>query len=46
MLICIVCGKTIANCDSSKIRYGGCSSCDLHKVAEKMDELKKEKSNA
>jgi len=39
MLICIVCGKTIANCDNGKtIRYGGCASCPIVEVAAKMSD--------
>ena len=38
MLICIVCGKVIANSDPNKVRYGGCSVCPLLEVAKKMRE--------
>ena len=40
MLICIVCGKVIANVDQSTVRYGGCSSCPLDEVAREMQDLK------
>ena len=42
MLICIVCGKVIANCDNGKTtRYGGCSACDLQEVGRKMTEYRR-----
>jgi len=41
MLICIVCGKVIAN-TNPEIHYGGCSECDLKLVEKGMEELKKE----
>jgi len=41
MLLCIVCGKTIANVDPSTIRYGGCSSCPIEEVSMGMKELKR-----
>jgi len=41
MLVCIVCGKVIANCDNGKTtRYGGCAACPLKEVAKKMEEKK------
>lgn len=44
MLLCIVCGKVIANLDPDHTRYGGCSSCSLDEVKKEMDKLtKKEK---
>jgi hypothetical protein len=44
MLLCVVCGKIIANVDPINIRYGGCSACSLDEVKRGMDELsKKEK---
>lgn len=43
MLICIVCGKTIANVDPSTIRYGGCSSCPIEEVKKLMGKEKETK---
>jgi hypothetical protein len=42
MLLCIVCGKVIANVDASTIRYGGCASCSLSDVKRLMDAMKGE----
>lgn len=39
MLLCIVCGKVIANVDPYKVRYGGCSECDLDEVVKRMEEM-------
>ena len=39
MLLCVVCGKVIANMDNGAVvRYGGCGNCNLKLVAEKMKE--------
>jgi len=41
MLICICCGKVIANCDNGKTtKYGGCGSCPLDKVGVLMTEYR------
>lgn len=39
MLICIVCGKTVANVDPSTIRYGGCGKCPVEEVKKALERL-------
>jgi hypothetical protein len=45
MLLCIVCGKVIADVDPNRVRYGGCAACPIELVAKKMDERKKTKED-
>ena len=37
MLICIVCGKTIADVDPNTVRWGGCPNCPIDEIAKRME---------
>jgi len=40
MLVCVSCGKLIANTDPTCIRYGGCSACSLENIKKGMEIVK------
>lgn len=42
MLVCIVCEKVIVRRDTSKLRYGGCSSCSIEEVKKCMAQIEEE----
>ena len=37
MLVCIVCGKVLANVDPTTVRYGGCHKCSLLEIQKRFD---------
>jgi len=45
MLICISCGKTIANTSSSYVHYGVCAGCNVNKLTDEQKQSIRESSN-
>ncbi len=41
MLVCAACGKVIANVDPSKVRYGGCASCNMEDIKRGIKSMEK-----